>query len=781
MRFNALKKTRFLLNFLKIISVIFIFSFLDIMPLYGQNTPSYTWDRWLDNAYQLTWHDREEIDRWLAENEKRTFREELAFFADRWKAKISDAEKNPQTLSYPEDTYRRLAIAQMLLYLRTSDQKQLDEALRVMKNSILFNKLELPEVAFWYYYIHAHMNLEQGNSKAFVQDIYRIWFDVILKLESAQYELGSPDPATTLGGLYRSLPFLYKNLANLILSRAIVQRRLTDIDALGPIIWSLGPRMPKKGYGKWISVISKRIYGPDSDNFRLGFTVLLMEGDKHFDIAQDRIDSKASFESTQQSLTMALDYFKLTYNIAKTQHGQATSLIRHIQIVSFVLSRFDEMETQESRIRLTESLQFQDGTVLHEDEDVLIKAIRIFDELATETVQSGYWVNKGFLDRETYIAAMNNLWRAIMNLSLDIAMYFEKDMDPKSSQSFSYHFPIIKKVLTRYLDFFNRYANEGALDIMPDNAYFATVEVCEILSDLYFGAGQWERGMSSYNLAYDLGFQAIEMFPFNMKAYYKITQQLANLGRLDMYKKNAFYLIDRIRRSNTIKAASNEDGIYMGETLRILQKLTPLVIEIAPSNIILQGGFSSFPKESSQRLKRLIDTLETDSKNISVDDLNIEGIKRFIGKLERLEKSAPFAKEDMADILTELERINSTIEEIIDRIPEEFDTEEDRERGIYSNPIVYLGRELKQIVKEAEILNQLPELGNIREVLVLDVNHPYHTLLRRFFHEKPHPDIRYAKSNREEKPPENRFTNKKLDPSNELDDEGLEKEYIEME
>lgn len=762
-------------NILKLMSVVFIFSFLVIKPLYGQSTSLYSWDRWLDNAYQLTWHDRIEIEKWLSENEKSTFKEELSFFSDKWKTQISNAEKKPDTISYPEDAYRRLAIAEMLLYLRTSDLTRLDSAFQVMNHSILYNKLELPEVAFWYFYTHAHINLEQGNSKAFVQDIYRIWFDVILKLESAQYELGSSAPSKTLRGFYLSLPFLYKNLANIILSRAIVQKHLPDIDALGPIIWSLVHRMPKKGYGKWVDVVSKRIYGPDSDNFRLSFIVLLMEGDKHFDIAQDRIDSKASIELTEQSVTKAIDYFKLTYNMAKTRHGQATSLNRHMRLVSFVLSRFDEIDTQDSRIRLAKSIQFQDGLVLHEDEDALLKAIRIFDKLGIETVRNGDWENQGFLDEETYITATNSLWRAIMNLSLDIAMHYEKNLDPLSSQSFFYNFPIIKNVLAQYLDFFNRYAKEGSLDIMPDNAYFTTVEAYEILSDLYFIAGRWEKDMSSYNLAFNLGFQAIEIFPFNMKAYYKLTQQLANLGRLDLYKKNAFHLIERIRISNTIEAASNETSKYMGETLHILQELTPQVIEVAPSNIILQGGFTSFPKESSQRLKQIIDELETDSNKIPVDDLNTEDIKRFLDRLERLEESTTplFAKEDLPETLNEFDRINATIEEIIDRIPEEVDTEEDRERGLYPNPIVYLGRELKQIVKEAKILSQLPDMDNIREVLLLDVDNPYHKFLRRFFHENP------AKTILEEKQTENESMMRRLDPSQELDDKALAKEYIE--
>jgi len=731
-----LKNTKQYQYIAQLFSVIFIFLFI-IKPVYAQEVSLYSWNDWLDNAYQLTWLDSEEINKWLLENEKKTFKEGLVSYADKWENKIIVAgQATQEKISYPEDDYRRLAIAEMLLYLQTSDQERLDKAFKIITNSILSNKLEIPEIAFWYYYISAHKNLKHGNSEAFVKDIYRIWFDVLLKLESAQYDLSISAPATTLRGFYKSLPYLYKNLANLILSRAIVQTHLPDMDAAGPVIWGLVPRMPNKGYGKWVEAVSKRIYGHESDNFRLSYTVLLMEGERQRRIAEDKIDSNAPFKSIEQSLTSALNYFKLTYNMAKTRNGQATSLTKYMGLASFVISRLHEMSDDQLRANIIKSLQFKDGIVIHEDEDILVKAMRTFGELATKTVRKNDWKNQGFLDRETYVAAMHNLWRAIMNLSLDTAIYFEKDIDPTKSQNFFYNMPIIKNILSRYLNMFQRYVKEGPLDILPDNAYFSTVEASELLSDLYFMAGQWENSISNYNKSYNLAFQAVEIFPFDINAYYKLTQRLSNHGRLDLYKKKVFGLINHIIDSDVIKETSKDEGIYMGETLHLLQELIPSVIAIAPSNIILQEGLDSLPKAASQRLKQLQDEIKTDFTTISTDNLSFNKIQMFIDKLDILEKVTLSSNEDILKIIDEFKSVIILIEGIINEIPEVSDTKEATERGVYPSPVKYLAAELMQIVDEAEILTRFPDMKNIRDALILDIEHPYHKLIRRFFHEK---------------------------------------------
>ena len=744
MRLTALKNTKKYQYIVQLFCVVFIFLVI-AKPVHSQEAFLYSWSDWLDSAYQLTWLDSEEINKWLLENEKKTFKEGLVSYVDKWESKLIAANEAVQgEACYPENAFRRLAIAEMLLYLQTSDQKRLDKAFKIISNSILSSKLELPEIAFWYYYISAHKNLKYGNSEVFVKDIYRIWFDVLLKLESAQYDLGISAPATTLRGFYKSLPYLYKNLANLILSRAILQAHLSDIDAAGPVIWGLVPRMPNKGYGKWVEAVSNRIYGHESDNFRLSYTVLLMEGERQRHIAEDKIDSNAPFKSIEQNLTSAIDYFKLTYNMAKTRNGRATSLTKHLELASFVISRLYDMDDQ-LRADMLKSLQFKDGTVMHENEDLLVKAIRTFDELAAKTVRRDDWKNQGFLDREAYVAAMHNLWRAIMNLSFDTAMYFEKNLDPAKSQNIFYNMPIIKNVLSRYLNMFQRYVKEGQLDIIPDNAYFGTVEVCELLSDVYFIGGQWENSMLSYNQAYDLAFQAVEIFPFDINAYYKLTQRLANHGRLDLYKKKIFCLINHIMESGVIKEASKKEGIYMGETLRLLQELIPCVIATAPSNIILQEGLDALPGMVSQRLKQFQDEIKTDFAAIFTDNSRFNKMQMFINKLEMLEKTTSLANDDVLNIIDEFKGIGLVVEEIINEIPEVSDTKESMERGVYPSPVKHLAAELMQIINEAEILIRFPDMRNIREALILDIEHPYHELLRCFFHEKTRGDINISR------------------------------------
>jgi tetratricopeptide (TPR) repeat protein len=618
---------------------------------------------------------------------------------------------------FPEDTLRQLAIAQMLLYLKTSDPEYLKKAVNTMNSESLKAGLRLPETAFWYYYIKAHDDMEKGNAEGFVEDIFHIWLDVILKLESANHENSVDLSVSEPQGFYRSTSYLYRNLANLILQRAIVRQNLSDVDALGVIIRNLSSRMPPEGYGKWVEQVCQRMSGPESDNFHLGFTVRFMEAEKKRIALENAFESGKNSSIIEQHLVDCLAHYGMLFDMAKTRHGKATAVKRQLQLSSFVLSRLYIKGSNQAVLKQIPIPNRGKDTSRHEDNLALEKAIGIFDELAQISRDSNTLVKNGFLSQEQYLTAMQA------------------------------NIPLIEKMLIRYLEYFALYVNNGYRNIVPDNAYFGAVEAAELLSDIHFLSAQWEKGLKKYDMALARRVQALEIFPFDVTGYYIAARRLTELGRLEQYKQYIAIQADRIRNSNLIKAYAVPENKYPGNDMIRLRTAVPEIIMRAPYGIVLQPGLLQVPKELSRRLTFIEKEIGARSKNDPLDVRFPKRITELTQQLkQRLSKNGMHTREDILAMIQDIDPIIAVIEENQKSQPQSATDEElPLAVDLFPGGLYQSAMELKQIKEECILLGQLPDMKELRDRLVADVNHPFHTLIRKLYHENSPQDFLYPK------------------------------------
>jgi hypothetical protein len=754
MRVNALKMNKKLNCHKKISLALILVFFLPAASLAAESAAKGSWDQWLDSAYQLTWHDQVNIKKWIAEKEVNVFDKSLDDFIREWEMRINAIPQDGIAQVVPEKAIKQLAIAQLLFYLKTYDLEYLKKAVDTMNSESLKAKRKLPEMAFWYHYIMAHYDMEKGNSEGFVQDVFHIWLDVILKIESAKYEINATSSVTTFHGFYRSTPYLYRNLANLVLQRAIVKRKLSDIDALGVIIWNLSTRLPPKGYGKWVEQVAKRISGPESDNFRLSFTVQLMEADKKRLKVENLFESEKNFSIIEKSLIDYLSHCEMLHGLAKTPHGRSTVLTKQLQLYSFVLSRLYEEGPHQAVLARIPILKRRKGKAWHEKNAVLDQAINMFDELAQISRHKNILLKNGFLSKKIYLAAMHELWRAIMNLGLDTALYYEHHIDPEKARNLQVNIPLLENALIRYLDFFARYANNGYQNIVPDNAYYGAVEAAELLSDIHFLSAQWEKGLKKYDLALARRIQAVEIFPFDAKNYYITAQRLTELGRLEKYKKYVVMQAHRIRNSDLIKASAVLKNKYLGNDLVRLQATVPEIIMRAPYSIVLQLGLQPVPQELFKRLALIEKEIQGKSYSGQLDAQTRNRIAELTQQLkQRLSMKENHTREDILSIIQDIDPLAALIEEN-QKSQAQVSSDEELSFGhdLFPSNLNQLVLELKQIKEECILLGQLPDMNELRDRLVFDVDHPFHTLLRKFYHENSPQDFNYLRLLRENEP-----------------------------
>jgi hypothetical protein len=396
-------------------------------PLYaGTQLNQSKWDSVLDVAYLLSYGDgayiRKELNKFkkefnqslesYVENSLRTFQRH----AKQGVSKTTD----PESSLYSEHAYRRLATAELLLYLSSRDTKRLNEAAGILK--YLQAKLERPENAFWYYYIKAHEAIELNKtnpdeaSESFTRNVFKIWIDVILKIEELQDALRIPNlkvqDANKLNNRFiLSLPFLYENMANLILDRAIIENQVSNLEALGSIIWLLEYRMSDpEGYINEVELVTNRIYGPKSDVYRLTYTVNYLEAERSRKLAQNEMLEKGISGSAEAYFSDSRTYYNLAYGDAKTSQGQAAVITDYLNLSSFAISKLP----QRADLRKDSLFTALPG---HDGDLTINNAVNLYEKLSKPVISYKDWSKQGFPDKKTYTAAMHDLCRAVMELS----------------------------------------------------------------------------------------------------------------------------------------------------------------------------------------------------------------------------------------------------------------------------------------------------------------------------------------------------------------------------
>jgi hypothetical protein len=697
--------------------VMIIFVLLCTAPVFAQTEPVQSkWDVYLDHAYELTYWDEEELTSWITDQEKE-FGQTLAQYSDTWQKNLFGSDENNMAVpagngrfAYPEHNYKRLAVAELLLYLMTGDLFRLDEAIRVIEE--LKGKIEKSDIAFWYNFIQAYDALaDRGEAfekkpDKFVKSIYKIWLNIVLPHEDENSILKVPSTPVSMKSFSYSMPYLYENMANMILRKAIIQCELRNTGALGAVILALHDRLSlPNGYASTVKTIVNRMSGPKSDSNNLFYTVIFLEAEQYRFASQNALNESGMSSKAEEAYGKSSHYYNLSYDSANTNQGRAAVLSDYLDLVSFAYSRLPGKE----EIRSDSVFARLSG---HEGELTVEKAMSLFDDLSGSEVRVDDWGQHGFAKRNDYVSAMHSLWSSIVEISLWSAYYHEKGITETDIQEYSDVVIKTEAALLLYLNFFERYLSNGYIDIIPDNAYFNAAEAAAKYSSLNSRLAPYSTDMDNYYKAFSRLLQYVEIFPFNPEAVMELAHQINEMGKPGLYVKYVLPIAVRLKELGLAQSLKDGD---IPETfissLENLQNAIPDIMMNANTFIYLQGSGAKTVRED---------------------------IKTKLDKIKN--KSSEYITSDYSGLGSENnDEVKSVLDDIIEQVSSgpEMKEETDRERFI---------ADVKKLRKDIIALEEAEEImagmdmhketsKNIRKELAQKIDHPLHTMLRQFFYD----------------------------------------------
>lgn len=581
----------------KIVSVFFLSLILYGAPLLAQgNNPSPRWDGLLDVGYRFTFLPDEDLKEVLA-SEGKKYGQNLSKYVELWDEIINETTSSEEeTMSeededdaFPAAFYRRLAVGQFFLYLSDHDEKNLDAALQTM--DMLAKRRQSPRTIFWNNFILAHKSLLQKDSASFSHNVFRIWTDVVLVLERGQLMFGSSVGATGFSG---SLPYLYENLAHLILNQGIVKHKVPNLHALGAIIWALKDRLTvNKGYYPLAESIWNRMSGATSDRFSINFAMMFLEGEMHwinFEDAKTAKEAAASF-------ALAKSHYDLALKWANTSKGKAATLNKLLQSMMRIINGMSR------GVETVNVIAADDIPGI--SEQYVSAAKDLFRKLSPDLIlNEGLWTEEGFNNRDNFLSSMHELWANIAQLNVVTARYYSQIMDKtrhpvKKIRKMSK----VIKPYSSYLTFFEEFTQADHKKIVPDNAYFYAAYMASEIASLHRMKATYSEDSKEHELAFARQLQAIEIFPFDIVGLIELSVQVSQEGLVDTYIDNVWPLIDRFKKSHILKswAKSKYKKAYLKEAL-IMQKVIPKAIKSTPSVI----GLQDTSKNESELIKETL-------------------------------------------------------------------------------------------------------------------------------------------------------------------------------
>lgn len=555
------------------------------------------WGPYLDVAYELTYWEKPEIKEWR-EKRDQEIGEPLAAYITSWSGKLAPPQETPATERkeeqlpvYKERDFLRLAIAQTIDYLQSDNPESLTNAGKVIDR--LKGKTSMPEIAFWSGFVKSLQALESNDSDQFVTQVYSIWNNAVVYIEQNELARSAASKTATT-----TTPFYYRNLINLVVNRAIINRKQENLNALGPLFMMMKDRNlgEKDGEGKYTTTLIQRITdgftAPDSDRYRLNFTVAVIESKRLQQIASAKLDAEGMTEAAQKAFEQSRLYNDLAFKWAASRRssGVVLAAVDHLDITSFAIQRLPD-NTKAPAFPFFSALPGPEGA------SALLKAMAIFND--TATYSTGGWEKAGYQSRELYLKSSHRLWRAIMELSLWTGDYYlAKLTAAKDSQSIHSYAAPMQVSLDSYLEFLATQLGRGYNDIIPDSAYFGAAEAAEKLAFAYQKVNSFSSDNSSYNLWFSHRLQATELFPLAPREVRQTAVALKQDGRYNLYLDYFLPLSSRVKQSPAIKRWIEEQKTETATVVRdytnAIEKLFAAGPDATASNASDKSGEAAF-------------------------------------------------------------------------------------------------------------------------------------------------------------------------------------------
>ena len=500
----------------------------------------------------------------------------------------------------PEERVRRRAIAHLLLYLADGSADELDQA--VESANTLKPYLGRHENRYWHHYILAHDSLERGRPYDFVGHVLDLWLGAVVPLETPYETLKALSLSEAPNsGFASSLPFLYENVARLVLIKSQQMGIDSGLDPLGGVVRLLADRrvgahpdvIPLAASSKdYLDRIVERLNGPESDAGSLTFTLALFEAVEaprqrarpaghRGPLGRDREGDPRDRRGVSHRGGARRHRVRAR---RRCRRACCASSARSMRRSSASRSTPRSRRRSRSRTRSTSTPSW--------------RTPRPTDS----------WQDLGFKDRDGYVVAMRGLWEDIQEATLNSADYYlSRSVElPHLADDYSRN---AVRLYSRYLSVFQKYALSESSAGVPDSAYFAAHEAARGVGDAFLlyashpTPEEVDLGIRRYR-------SALRIFPFDRTLWSALTAALEKQGRESEYMalvRPAAEAATRSRVVNRWVAAGEPEA----ERLAALQRafadsLAVMYLGFAESSGVaeLQKGLVALRAEREARRRR---------------------------------------------------------------------------------------------------------------------------------------------------------------------------------
>ncbi len=536
------------------------------LPAQAAGSPTEQWDALLEITGKFSWYPQPDVQK-LLEGKGTEYGQSLEEYRSGLLTEITGGRTPAVRIrasdfltGLPWRKYYHLSLAEFSLFLANGKEIHLQNAQEAL--SVLAEKTEQPEVAFWNDIYRCQRACLTKDRNAFIAAAFHLWQKVILRfeLETLLFPNG-----TAQVGFVRNLPYLYENLAHLVIRKAIVEREIADLYPLSALILDIQPKLTvENGYKEIVGQVVARMQGAGSDNRNLNFAVALLEAtDKRYDFEdeKDAAELAAKYHLTRK-------YYLLAASWADTGKGKAALLAEQMGFLNYVISRFGSNENAPAAKAFFANLPLLASEQLEQ-------AIASYDRLAAPAVEQSDGRTEGFEDRKVYLQSMHQLWDATAKLAFVLSDYYRNNRPQNDADIFPAARP-----LEQYCDLFARHARSNP-QIVPDNAYFLTAYAARELADLYRRHALYSTDNRANNLAFAYQLQAAELFPLDLPGVLQLAFQSTLDGRVPDFFQYSTPLATRLRASgNAASWSSRHPGEFAG-LIGLLPTVVPEVFENA--------------------------------------------------------------------------------------------------------------------------------------------------------------------------------------------------------
>ncbi|MEZ4334607.1 MAG: hypothetical protein R3F35_22860 [Myxococcota bacterium] len=503
-----------------------------------------TWDDYLDFAYIYSSADAESLAARLKGYER-----EVGLPLDAY-VKRTVEDRDAKRGEDAAQTRRR-AIAQLLEYLATREPAHLENSVDTIE--AFSDAKSRQEDRYWFHYINAHRALERGSDTEFVRHVLGLWMDVVVPLESPFDTLQALSLSQTANsGFVSALPYVYENVARLVLLRSQEMGMGFGLDALAAVVRLLADQrvgafpdvIPVEASVRdYLERIVARLEGPESDGGSLTFTLVLFEASKTHDHSRGLLASEGFSEASVAAIRAAGAAYARAADLAETPSGEAAVYMR-------ILRQMGEVHAAKQRLGVNPDVELP---------FTIEGAYQVYASLWD--ARGGEWRELGYRSsgEESYLQSMRALWEEIQESTLNSADYYlSRAMEDPARAS-----ELVRnaaRLYARYLAHFERYATPDSTRWVPDSAYFAAYEAARGYGDAFVAYGVANPGPAEIQLAASRYQLALRAFPFDRQLWPALTTALERRGGANDFLAITRPLAERVATSRHVGSWIAQNG-----------------------------------------------------------------------------------------------------------------------------------------------------------------------------------------------------------------------------